>query len=41
MNNASRKNIGSGQWLFDDTNYWDLSRPELEPLIEFLKENLE
>lgn len=40
MNNASRKKIGSGQWLFDDTNYWDLSRSEGRPLVEFLSENL-
>ncbi len=40
LNNASRKRIGSGQWLFDDTNYWDLSRSEGRPLVEFLSENL-
>ena len=41
LNNASRKKLGSGQWLFDNSDYWDFSRPELEPLVEFLKENLE
>ncbi len=41
LNNASRKKLGSGQWLFDNPDYWDFSRPELEPLVEFLKENLE
>lgn len=40
LNNASRKKIGSGQWLFDDANYWDLSRSEGRPLVEFLSENL-
>ena len=41
MNNASRRELGSGQWLFDNSDYWDFSRPELEPLVDFLKENLE
>lgn len=41
MNNASRKKLGSGQWFFDNINYEDVSRPRLEPLVEFLKENLE
>lgn len=41
MNNAPRRKLGSGQWLFDNPDYWDFSRPELEPLVEFLKENLE
>lgn len=40
LSNASRKKIGSGQWLFDDTDYWDLSRAEIRPLVEFLKTNL-
>ena len=40
LNNASRRKIGSGQWLFDDTDYWDLSRAEIGPLVEFLKTNL-
>ena len=40
LSNASRKKIGSGQWLFDDTDYWDLSRAEIRPLVEFLKKNL-
>lgn len=40
LNNASRRKLGSGQWLFNDQNYWDLSRPELQPLVNFLKNNL-
>ena len=39
LSNASRKKIGSGQWLFDDTDDWDLSRAEIRPLVEFLKTN--
>lgn len=37
LNNALRRKIGAGQWLFDDNNYWDLTRPTIQPLLEFLR----
>ena len=40
LNNRTRDKIGSGQWLFNDNNFWDLTRPEVMPLIKFFKENL-
>jgi len=41
LNNSQRRKIGSGAWLFDDLNYWDLSRPSVQPLLNFLAENLQ
>ena len=40
LSNASRKKIGSGQWLFDDRSYWDLTRESIRPLLDFLHSNL-
>jgi hypothetical protein len=40
LSNKSRKQLGSGNWLFDDNNYWDLGTATLEPLKEFLSANL-
>lgn len=40
LSKAKRDKLGSGNWLFEDTMYWDLHRPALLPLIEFLRKNL-
>ena len=35
-----RDRFGSGDWLFDNKNYWNLDVEALQPLKDFLKENL-
>lgn len=40
LSNSKRSKLGSGQWLFDDMNYWNLSRPSAKPLIDFFMANL-
>ncbi len=35
MNNASRKKLGSGQWLFDNPDYWDFRHLNLSHLLNF------
>ena len=35
-----RNRLGSGDWLFYNTNYWDLNVEALQPLKEFLAKNL-
>mgnify|MGYP004676774579 FL=1 len=35
-----RRNLGGGNWLFENEQYWDLSSNELNPIVNFLKENL-
>lgn len=40
LNKRQRDKIGQGHWLFDDKAYWDLSKVELKPLLEFLHEYL-
>lgn len=32
--------LGSGDWLFDKNDYWDLNVKELQPLKDFLAKNL-
>lgn len=41
LSNSARKKTGSGRWLFDDSNYWDLTRDSLRPLLDFLRNNLQ
>lgn len=41
LSNKQRNTIGKGNWLFDDTSYWNLSRAELQPLIDFFRTNLQ
>jgi hypothetical protein len=41
MSNTQRNNLGKGQWLFDNPDYWDLNAPYLQPLRKFLIENLQ
>ena len=40
LSSRERSRIGGGDWLFENTNYWDLSSEKLKPLIDFLKANL-
>lgn len=40
LSNRQRKKIGAGFWLFDDSNYWDFTRKELSPLLEYFQANL-
>lgn len=40
LSNRQRKKIGAGFWLFDDSNYWDFTREELSPLLEYFQANL-
>ena len=40
LNNAQRRRLGQGDWLFDSIDYWDLGRKEIQPLLDFLKANL-
>ena len=40
LSSRVRSRIGGGDWLFENTNYWDLSSEKLKPLIDFLKANL-
>lgn len=40
LSNTQRKRIGRGNWLFDDPNYWDFAKETLNPLVDFLKNNL-
>lgn len=35
-----REMLGKGDWLFADSDYWDLSRCELKPLLDFFATNL-
>lgn len=36
-----RNRFGSGDWLFDNKDYWNLDIDVLQPLKDFLSENLE
>lgn len=40
LSNAHRRRLGRGDWLFDDIHYWDLGREAIQPLVNFLRENL-
>lgn len=40
LNNKLRRKLGTGNWLFDNTNYWDLKTFALQPLKDFLAINL-
>ena len=40
LSNKLRRKLGTGNWLFDNTNYWDLNAVDLQPLKEFLAINL-
>lgn len=40
LSNAKRNKLGNGNWLFDNKDFWDLTRTELTPLLDFLKQHL-
>ena len=40
LSNKLRKGLGTGDWLFSNTNYWDLNTIVLQPLKDFLTANL-
>lgn len=40
LSNKLRRKLGTGNWLFDNTNYWDLHAVALQPLKDFLAINL-
>lgn len=40
LSNTKRSKLGSGQWQFNDTRYWNLNAPELQPLKDFLRNNI-
>lgn len=40
LSNTLRKRLGQGDWLFDNLNYWDIGRKEIQPLVDFFKRNL-
>lgn len=40
LNNKSRKKMGSGDWQFGNTDYWDLNTATLQPLKTFFATNL-
>lgn len=40
LNNAQRGKVGSGDWLFENEEYWALDRMERHPLVNFLRSNL-
>jgi hypothetical protein len=40
LSNKSRKQLGSGDWLFNDAKYWNLNAATLDSLKKFLSDNL-
>lgn len=40
LSNSQMRDLGSGQWLFDNIDYWDLNSDALHPLISFLSKYL-
>lgn len=40
LNNKQRRDLGSGNWLFNDVKYWDLSAETLRPLKDFFAKEL-
>lgn len=40
LSNKLRRKLGSGDWLFDDSKFWDLDVVALQPLKDFLNNNL-
>lgn len=41
LNKKQRDKLGSGQWLFDNNNYWSLESEVLKPIVEFLMKYLQ
>lgn len=40
LSNKLRRKLGTGDWLFSNTNYWDLNKVDLQPLKSFFATNL-
>lgn len=40
LSKEERDVLGSGQWLFDNKDYWDIDHVELDPLKEFIRNNM-
>lgn len=40
LSNKLRRKLGTGDWLFGNTDYWDLNAVALQPLKDFLTANL-
>lgn len=40
LSSKQRNRLGSGDWLFDDENYWNLDDDSLQPLKDFLSNHL-
>ena len=40
LNNRQMRGLGSGQWLFDNNDYWNLDSDDLQPLVNFLSKYL-
>ncbi len=36
LNNKQKRNLGKGDWLFENPEYWDLESDVVRPLISFL-----
>lgn len=36
LSQRERSNLGKGEWLFDNNEYWDLGSPFVEPLKRFI-----
>lgn len=36
LSKRERSNLGKGEWLFDNNEYWDLGSPFVEPLKQFI-----
>lgn len=40
ISNTKRKKFGQGRWLFENSSYWNLDSPYLEPFKDFLLKHL-
>lgn len=41
LSSKQRRSIGKGDWLFDNTDYWNLESGALAPLVSFLKKYMQ
>lgn len=40
LESKERNKLGSGDWLFDNVDYWDLSSDKLRPILDFFRSNI-
>lgn len=40
MSQTKRNKLGSGQWMFDNMDYWNINAEGLQPLKDFLRQHL-